>query len=269
MTAAGPCADCGFDPAVGSRADHRATVRHAGDFAGFRLGDLADDSLELEVTSVLRELASTLGASVDQPASITQLIAMLAELGSSVAAQLQDDEAARLAHVVTHGLSAASCLRRDRPKPRDGEVAALHVGSGGVPKFPVEHVTIGRSGLEGDRQGNRKHHGRPFQAVCLWSAEVIEALAADGHPVGFGCAGENVTVRGTDWASVLPGQRLRVGDALLEVTSYAIPCAANNQWFADNDSSRLHHRHGTGLSRLYASVVEPGAVSTGDPVLPI
>ena len=41
---------------------------------------------------------------------------------------------------------------------------------------PVDGIDISWSGPVGDRQRTRQHHGRPFQAVCLWSTEVIEAL---------------------------------------------------------------------------------------------
>ncbi len=78
--------------------------------------------------------------------------------------------------------------------------------AGGVPKHGVERIEVGWSGAMGDRQGDRRHHGRPFQALCLWSADTIAALRAEGHPIEAGLAGENVTVAGIDWAAVRPGR---------------------------------------------------------------
>jgi MOSC domain-containing protein YiiM len=145
-------------------------------------------------------------------------------------------------------------------------VVQLSTSGGGVPKAPVPEVTIGRDGVAGDRQRNRTHHGRPWQAVCLWSAEVVDAFASAGHPVAYGAAGENVTVAGLPWAEVLPAVRLQVGAALLEVTAFAIPCTHNARWFADGDVDRMHHDRGP-VSRVYAWVLEPGTVATGDAVV--
>ncbi len=138
---------------------------------------------------------------------------------------------------------------------------------GGVPKMPVEAVDIGWRGLAGDRQAARRHHGRLWQAVCLWSAETIRMLVAEGNPVFPGAAGENVTVAGVDWGSLRPGSRLPVGGALLEITMPALPCSKNAQWFVDGDFNRMHHERQPGVSRLYALVVRPGPVMLGEEVV--
>ncbi len=80
-----------------------------------------------------------------------------------------------------------------------GEVSHLAVSGGGVPKRGVDRIEVGWSGADGDVQTDRRHHGRPFQALSLWSEEVIAALRAEGHPIEAGLAGENVTVTGVDW----------------------------------------------------------------------
>ncbi len=113
---------------------------------------------------------------------------------------------------------------------------------------------MGWRGLDGDRQASRKHHGRVWQALCLWSADVVEALAAEGHPVFPGAAGENVSVRGLDWAAVRPGVRLRLGSVLAEVTVPALPCAKNARWFVDGDFNRMHHERDRAVTRWYALV---------------
>ena len=55
-----------------------------------------------------------------------------------------------------------------------------------MPKQAVDSAEVGLGGHDGDRQRTRKHHGRPWQALCLWSSEVIADLAAEGHPIGPG-----------------------------------------------------------------------------------
>ncbi len=148
----------------------------------------------------------------------------------------------------------------------EGLVSGLHLGPGGVPKHPAPEVAVRWSGVEGDRQASRQHHGRPWQALCIWSADVIDELAAAGHPIAPGLAGENVTVTALDWARVVPGAQLRLGEVLCEVSSYALPCKKNARWFVDGHFDVMHHRHGP-VSRVYATVLEPGTIRVGDPAI--
>ncbi len=153
------------------------------------------------------------------------------------------------------------------PPRQVGAVAQLNLSDGGVPKRPVDLVEVGPRGVLGDRQANRKHHGRPLQALCLWSSEVIEALQAEGHPIAPGLAGENITVSGIDWASLRPGVQLRIGTVLAEISAWATPCKKNAAWFADGDFNRMHHDRHPGTSRAYGWVRQPGRIETGDEVI--
>lgn len=153
------------------------------------------------------------------------------------------------------------------PVPTRGDVAGLFVSGGGVPKRGTDHVHIGPRGVDGDRQKTRRHHGRGWQALCLWSTDVVAELAQEGHPIIPGNAGENISIAGLDWASVHSGSRLRIGTVLAEVSMYALPCSQNAAWFINGDYERMHHRRQPGVSRLYASVVETGAVHVGDAVV--
>lgn len=153
------------------------------------------------------------------------------------------------------------------PDRGTGRIAGLHTSKGGVPKTPIDRVEVDWAGVKGDVQAAREHHGRPFQALCLWSAEVIDRLAADGHPIFPGAAGENVTVSGIPWDDVVPGVRLLIDDVECEVWAYAVPCKKNAQWMSDGDFSRLHHDRavatGVAVSRVYATVTRPGVMRTG------
>ena len=159
-------------------------------------------------------------------------------------------------------LRAAGAL----PATATGAVIQINVSDGGVPKRPVAAASIDRGGVSGDRQATRRHHGRPWQAVCLWSAEVIDAFAADGHPISYGACGENLTITGLPWPEVRAGIRIAVGSALLETSLFALPCKSNAQWFSDRDFSRIHYERGP-VSRIYATVIGAGEVRTGDPVV--
>jgi MOSC domain-containing protein YiiM len=146
-----------------------------------------------------------------------------------------------------------------------GRLASIHVSQGGVPKLPVPEATVGPSGLAGDQQ-RYKFHGGPERAVCLFSAELIAGLVAEGHPIVPGSTGENLTVSGIPWAEVVPGARLRVGEVLLEVTSYTTPCAKIVGSFRDGDSDRISQERHPGQSRVYARVLQGGTVRPGDEV---
>jgi MOSC domain-containing protein YiiM len=150
---------------------------------------------------------------------------------------------------------------------QEGTVAQLNVSAGGVPKKPIEAAEVGDRGLVGDRQATRRHHGRPLQALCIWSADVIEALRLEGHPIEAGSAGENITVAGIDWASLRPGTQLLIGDVLAELSAWAEPCQQNAQWFTAGDFRRIQHDRHCGWSRAYAWVREPGTIRTGDAVI--
>ncbi len=148
-----------------------------------------------------------------------------------------------------------------------GRVHSINMSDGGVPKLPVAKAIIDSDGLAGDVQADRRHHGGPDKAVCLFSLEVIERFQAEGHPMAPGSAGENLTVSGIDWAVVVPGTHLRIGeDVVLEIVDPATPCSKNAQWFTDRDFRRMDFDLHPGQSRMYARVLAGGAVAQGDPV---
>ena len=147
-------------------------------------------------------------------------------------------------------------------------VHQLSVSGGGVPKLPVAQAEVTAGGIVGDRQRNRLFHGGPRRAVCLFALEEIERLRAEGHPVAPGTTGENVTVAGLPWERVRPGARLALGaEVVLEVTSYTAPCKNIGPSFRDGDFTRISQKLHPGESRVYARVLAPGIVRTGDPVV--
>ncbi|MGE0550248.1 MAG: MOSC domain-containing protein [Kofleriaceae bacterium] len=148
-----------------------------------------------------------------------------------------------------------------------GRIVQLNRSPGGVPKLPIPEVWIGTLGLEGDGHNHPKHHGGPERAVSLFALEVIEALRAEGHPIAPGSTGENVTVSGLPWATIISGTKLQLGgDVVIEITRPATPCKLIAGSFADRDSDRISHKLHPGDSRLYARVLQEGRVRVGDPI---
>ena len=149
----------------------------------------------------------------------------------------------------------------------DGRIFQLNRSGGGVPKLAVREAFVDANGLEGDRQRHLRFHGGPERALCLFPLELILKLQAEGHPVFPGSLGENVTVAGLEWSRVEPGTRLSLGDeAVVEMTSYTVPCKTIKASFADGDFKRISQKVRPGESRLYARVLRPGRVTVGDSI---
>lgn len=145
-------------------------------------------------------------------------------------------------------------------------VVQLSLSRGGVPKLPIAAAVVTTTGIEGDRQRDRRFHGGPQRALCLYSDELIERLAAEGHPIARGTIGENVTIRGLDWNELRPGARLAMGEVEIEVTSYTAPCKTIRGSFLDEDFTRISQKLHGGWSRVYCRILKEGMIRVGDSV---
>jgi MOSC domain-containing protein YiiM len=256
--------------------DARATITNLG---AWWVQLLAGRGTVPEVDGLLDEQVALLAHALHRPAPSPEAsasgpsvaIATIHALGRDAYSAIGDDQldpalllgpSLRLLDQATDALRAAGRL----PARSTGSVVQLNLSDGGVPKRPVDSVQVDEGGVVGDRQAARRHHGRPWQALSLWSAEVIDAFAADGNPIGYGRCGENVTVRGLPWADVRCGVRLAIGPVIAQVSLFALPCAKNAQWYADGDFTHMHHERGP-VSRVYATVLTGGEIRTGDPVV--
>ena len=133
-----------------------------------------------------------------------------------------------------------------------------------MPKLAVPAARVTGLGLQGDAH-RYEHHGGPERAVCLFSLEAIDALAAEGHAIEPGAIGENVTVEGIDWNLVTPGVRLRLGDeVVLEVTRYTSPCYKIAPVFLGGEYRRVSQKLNPGWSRVYTRVLVEGSLRVGD-----
>lgn len=244
------CPVCRFAPGDWVRRDALRTAAHVANW-----WDRLTDGLPGPVPGIT---AGVRDASIEAAARATSLLEA-DDLTAGVEA-LHD-----ALHAVHEGGRAVAAAGAGAAR-QCGTVAQLNVSGGGVPKLPVGEAVVGWRGLEGDVQAERKHHGRPWQALCLWSGDVIERLAAEGHPLAFGSAGENVTVVGVDWASIRTGTILAIGEVEAEISLDAVPCRKNARWFAGGDYRRMAVDREPGVTRWYAWVRRPGVVRTGDPV---
>ena len=150
-----------------------------------------------------------------------------------------------------------------------GQVVSVNVSPGGVPKRPVASAWIGRLGLDTDAHTEPPPtHGGPEQAVCLYAAEAIARVAADGHQAFPGAFGENLTLEGIDWGSVRPGDVLTIGEdgLTLELVAHAAPCQTIAHWFVERRIARISPSVHPEDARWYARVLVEGRVKPGDRV---
>ncbi len=148
-----------------------------------------------------------------------------------------------------------------------GSLASINVSNGGVPKRRVADATVSRLGLLKDAQADTKGHGGPERAVCVYSLERIRDLQREGHPIDVGTVGENLTVEGIDWDLVVPGARIRLGEAVvLEVAAFTDPCKTIRESFTDGRFVRISQKVHPGWSRVYTRVLSEGEIRCGDTV---
>jgi MOSC domain-containing protein YiiM len=150
------------------------------------------------------------------------------------------------------------------PRGLRGTVESVNVSDGGVPKRAVHRAHVSPGGMAGDRQRDLEHHGGERRALRLYSADLLEALRAEGHDVGAGSTGENLTIRGVPWEAMGVGVRFRAGEVEGEVTGYAHPCHNLRPFFVDARVSRISQKTHPGWSRVYARVLRGGTIAAGD-----
>jgi len=138
-----------------------------------------------------------------------------------------------------------------------GQVLGIFVSNGGVPKLAVESAEITLSGLLGDNQADKKHHGGEMKAVCVLENEILTKLQSEGHPIMPGTTGENLLVEGFNLGI---GTIFTVGDSELEVVSAATPCKTIEDSFSDGYFNRISHKKYPGDTRWYCRVIRPGKV---------
>ena len=191
----------------------------------------------------------------------------LERLGESTASKIDEIDSQKLATWLANLWLMLAKLHtvntQNLAKQNIGQVVGIQVSTTSVPKTSIASGVVNYNGLVGDRQMARTHHGRPWQALCIWSDEVIAQHAKAGHPISRGNAGENITLSQLDWSKVRPGATLEFGSVKTQVTGYAIPCKKNARRFIDGDYQRLSHELGA-VSRVYCLVTQPGEVAVGD-----
>jgi len=137
-------------------------------------------------------------------------------------------------------------------------VVALHTAPGSrLPMKSVERVVVeAGKGIVGDR-----YHGTKHRHVSVQSATALaEAAEAFGSPIRPAGTRRNLTVSHGD-VPRSPGERLRIGDVLLEVVRVAAPCKLLDDTIGRGAQEALRRRGGS-----IFRVLESGVISVGDAV---
>lgn len=141
-----------------------------------------------------------------------------------------------------------------------------------IGKHPVlGRVRIGRLGLAGDVQVDKRHHGGPEMAVHLYPlahhAFWRERIGA--HPLldDPGAFGTNIAIDDLDETQVRIGERFRFGSALLEVSQPRMPCATIERRFERKGMVAAILE--SGRCGWHFRVIEEGEAQAGDRLEPV
>jgi MOSC domain-containing protein YiiM len=142
-----------------------------------------------------------------------------------------------------------------------GTLIQVSTSKGGMPKLALPEARVTRDGVGDDWQLNRKYHGGCERAVCLFSVELYDWLRSE-HQINLkpGFIGENFTTQGIDLLAVGPGDQLKVGDCIIEITEVRVPCASLDKWHPNLKTIIQGH------SGWMARVNQPAIVRPGDAV---
>jgi MOSC domain-containing protein YiiM len=127
-------------------------------------------------------------------------------------------------------------------------------------------VRVGREGLDGDNQADRRVHGGPQKAVHHYAAENYLQLRArfPGAAAGFvpGSLGENISTTGWTEDSVCIGDVYAIGTCRLQLSQPRSPCWKIDHKFDLQNLSRFVAERG--IAGWYYRVLEQGVIQAGD-----
>jgi MOSC domain-containing protein YiiM len=127
---------------------------------------------------------------------------------------------------------------------------------------PVEVTPLG---LRGDAIVDTENHGGLDQAVSVFTIPDYTWWASHiGMPLQPGMFGENLTLSDLQSAELNIGDRFRVGQVLLQVTSPRVPCVTIAARM--NDPHFVRKFRNAERPGAYCRVIETGLVRAGDPV---
>jgi MOSC domain-containing protein YiiM len=135
----------------------------------------------------------------------------------------------------------------------------------GIFKNPVSSpVMLATDGFPGDAIVDTKHHGGVDQAVYAYSSDDYGWWAEEtGREYFPGLFGENLTIRGLP-TDMHVGDRLLIGEVVLEATAPRIPCKTFAARMEDPGFGMIFRK--AERPGIYFRVLNAGELSVGDAV---
>ncbi|WP_411830074.1 MOSC domain-containing protein [Metasolibacillus meyeri] len=146
----------------------------------------------------------------------------------------------------------------------------LHYGEGrsmitGINKQQVASVYLAKSGFDGDDVADKKHHGGPDRAVCLYPLEHYAQWQQElGKTLPTAAFGENLTVTNMIEANVCIGDIYKIGDVVIQITQGRVPCSTIDKYTEAN--TLLKRLIETGYTGFLARVLEEGTIYADSPI---
>lgn len=125
----------------------------------------------------------------------------------------------------------------------------------GTIKIAKDKITLNNTGVENDA-----HAGDWHRQVSLLAEESIRRFESQlGRHIEFGEFAENITTRGIVLHETSPGDKLKIGNTLLEVTQIGKKCHGDNCEIFKQVGKCVMPKEG-----IFAKVIEGGTIQPGD-----
>ncbi|PQO38262.1 MOSC domain-containing protein [Blastopirellula marina] len=140
-----------------------------------------------------------------------------------------------------------------------GQVVAVCLSNGGIPRTAVESAELTSQGFHGDGHCYDQHYA-PERAVTLFNQEILDRFAAGVASFPAGSVGENITLAGIDLNQLSPGACLMIGEVTIRLEKQWKPCHAKD---ATSGATVPNSAEWLGY---FASVLTPGWVRAGQAI---
>lgn len=146
-----------------------------------------------------------------------------------------------------------------RPLPPDNKPTGIFKAEIVMPAW------VGKEGLIGDAQADRRVHGGPNKALHQYPlghyARLAQAFPEAKELLVPGSIGENLSVPGWDESNICIGDTFRLGDALIQLSQPRSPCWKIDQRYGTEGMAKRIDDEG--LTGWYFRILEEGSVEPG------
>ena len=132
----------------------------------------------------------------------------------------------------------------------------------GICKETIEEAFLTVDGFKNDDVADKRHHGGPDRAICMYPHEHYAQWNNEFECVLPSAAfGENITASGMTESEVCIGDVFTLGDAVIQVTQGRIPCSTIDQRLG---FPVMKHMIQTGFTGYLCRVLKEGLVRSDD-----